>query len=77
MSKIILTYGTELEQVPHKCMSTLLATEESFIRRLTGLSERNKVKNEIIRKILGADKKPDIIVITENKYLCWNGHVQL
>jgi len=52
----------------------LEAAHHKFQRRLLGITWRDKVRNEDIRKKAGSRKLEDIIIIKERR-LRWLGHV--
>jgi len=46
------------------------------LRRSARISRVERIKNEHIKKIMGAKGKPDVIDIIEQKRLQWYGHVK-
>ena len=47
-----------------------------MLRRSARISRVERIKNEHIKKIMGAKGKPDVIDIIEQKRLQWYGHVK-
>ncbi|KAK0150839.1 hypothetical protein N1851_008038 [Merluccius polli] len=58
-----LTYGHELWVVTKRTRSRVQAAEMSFLRRVAGLSLRDRVRSSVIREELGVDplllREPD------------------
>ena len=51
----IFAYGHELWVVTERTRSRVQAAEMSFLRRVTGLSLRDRVRSSVIREELGVD----------------------
>jgi hypothetical protein len=69
-------YGAEVWQIPTREVNKMLSTEMDVLRRSARKSSLERIKNENIKEIMGAEGKPDIIDIIENKILQWYGHVK-
>ena len=67
-----LLYGAESWPLSVTQMKTLEAAHHKFQRRLLGITWRDKVRNEDIRKKTGSRKLEDII---KERRLRWLGHV--
>jgi hypothetical protein len=69
-------YGAEVWQIPTGETNKIVATEMDVLRRADRTSRLEKIKNEIIKEIMGVKGKPDIIDIVEKKRLQRYGHVK-
>uniref|UniRef100_A0A8C6KZX9 Reverse transcriptase domain-containing protein n=1 Tax=Nothobranchius furzeri TaxID=105023 RepID=A0A8C6KZX9_NOTFU len=67
-----LTYGHELWVVIERTRSQKQAAEMSFLRRVTGLSFRDRVRSSVIREGLGVDP---LLLHVERIQLRWLGHL--
>ncbi|KAK0145331.1 putative uncharacterized transposon-derived protein F52C9.6 [Merluccius polli] len=67
-----LTYGHELWVVTERTRSQVQAAEMSFLRRVTGLSLRDRVRSSVIREELGVD--PPLLRV-ERSQMRWLGHL--
>jgi len=65
-----LLYGTELWPLPVTQMKKLEATHHKFQRRLLGITRKDQVRNEEIRKKTGLQE-----LIIKERRLRWLGHV--
>lgn len=70
----IITYGSEVWTLKSQIEKRLMATEMDFWRRSAGISRREKIRNEVIRKKM--DIKKSIIDFIEGKQLLWYGHTK-
>ena len=68
----ILTYGHELWVVTETTRSRIQAAEMSFLRRVAGLSLRDKVRSSDIRRELGVEP---LLLHIERSPLKWFGHL--
>nr|XP_054599772.1 uncharacterized protein LOC129164266 [Nothobranchius furzeri] len=67
-----LTYGHELWVVTDRMRSRIQAAEMSFLRRVAGLSLRDRVRSSVIREGLGVDP---LLLHIERSQLRWLGHL--
>uniref|UniRef100_A0A8C6M1L2 Reverse transcriptase domain-containing protein n=1 Tax=Nothobranchius furzeri TaxID=105023 RepID=A0A8C6M1L2_NOTFU len=67
-----LTYGYELWVVTERTRSRIQAAEMSFLRRVAGLSLRDRVRSLVIREGLGVDP---LLLYIERSQLRWLGHL--
>lgn len=67
-----LTYGHELWVVTEKMRSRIQAAEMSFLRRVAGLSLRDRVRSSDIREGLGVEP---LLLHIERSQLRWFGHL--
>uniref|UniRef100_A0A8C6LTA7 Reverse transcriptase domain-containing protein n=1 Tax=Nothobranchius furzeri TaxID=105023 RepID=A0A8C6LTA7_NOTFU len=67
-----LTYGHELWVVAERTRSWIQAAEMSFLRRVAGLSLRDRVRSSVIREGLGVDL---LLLHIERSQLRWLGHL--
>uniref|UniRef100_A0A8C6KZ86 Reverse transcriptase domain-containing protein n=1 Tax=Nothobranchius furzeri TaxID=105023 RepID=A0A8C6KZ86_NOTFU len=67
-----LTYGHELWVVTERTRSRIQAAEMSFLRRVAGLSLRDRVRSSVIREGLGVDP---LLLHIERSQLRWLGHL--
>ena len=68
----ILTYGHELWVMTERMRSRVQAAEMSFLRRVSGLSLRDRVRNSDIRERLGVEP---LLLHVERSQLRWVGHL--
>nr|XP_054589577.1 uncharacterized protein LOC129153652 isoform X2 [Nothobranchius furzeri] len=68
----ILTYGHELWVVTERTRSRIQAAEMSFLRRVAGLSLRDRVRSSDIREGLGVEP---LLLRIERSQLRWFGHL--
>ena len=66
------TYGHELWVVTERTRSPVQAAEMSFLRRLAGLSLRDRVRSSVIRRELGVDP---LLVRVKRSQMRWLGHL--
>ncbi|MDF4341185.1 hypothetical protein P3480_25615, partial [Vibrio parahaemolyticus] len=67
-----LTYGHELWVVTERMRSQIQAAEMSFLRRVAGLSPRDRVRSSDIREGLGVEP---LLLCVEWGQLRWFGHL--
>jgi hypothetical protein len=67
-----LTYGHELWVVTERTRSRVQAAEMSFLRRVAGLSLRDRVRSSVIRRELGVDP---LLLHVERSQMRWFGHL--
>ncbi|MDG2633017.1 hypothetical protein P7M35_24665, partial [Vibrio parahaemolyticus] len=67
-----LTYGHELWVVTERMRSRIQAAEMSFLRRVAGLSLRDRVRSSDIREGLGVEP---LLLHIERSQLRWFGHL--
>ena len=67
-----LTYGHELWVVTERTRSRIQAAEMSFLRRVAGLSLRDRVRSSDIRRELGVES---LLLRVERSQLRWFGHL--
>lgn len=67
-----LTYGHELWVVTERMRSRVQAAEMSFLRRVAGLSLRDRVRSSDIRERLGVEP---LLLRIERSQLRWFGHL--
>uniref|UniRef100_A0A8C6MCM8 Reverse transcriptase domain-containing protein n=1 Tax=Nothobranchius furzeri TaxID=105023 RepID=A0A8C6MCM8_NOTFU len=67
-----LTYGHELWVVTERMRSWIQAAKMSFLRRVSGLSLRDRVRSSVIREGLGIDS---LLLHIERSQLRWLGHL--
>uniref|UniRef100_A0A8C6LRX0 Reverse transcriptase domain-containing protein n=1 Tax=Nothobranchius furzeri TaxID=105023 RepID=A0A8C6LRX0_NOTFU len=67
-----LTYGHELWVVTERTRSRIQAAEMSFLRRVAGLSLRDRVRSSVIQEGLGVDP---LVLHIQRSQLRWLGHV--
>ena len=67
-----LTYGHELWVVTERTRSRIQAAEMSFLRRVAGLSLRDRVRSSDIRRELGVEP---LLLRIERSQLRWFGHL--
>ncbi|KAK0156594.1 putative uncharacterized transposon-derived protein F52C9.6 [Merluccius polli] len=67
-----LTYGHELWVMTERTRSRVQVAEMSFLRRVAGLSLRDRVRSSVIRKELGVDP---LLVRVERSQMRWLGHL--
>ncbi|KAK0155246.1 Craniofacial development protein 2 [Merluccius polli] len=67
-----LTYGHELWVMTERTRSRVQAAEMSFLRRVAGLSLRDRVRSSVIREELGVD--PQLLRV-ERSQMRWLGHL--
>ncbi|KAK0146650.1 putative uncharacterized transposon-derived protein F52C9.6 [Merluccius polli] len=67
-----LTYGHELWVVTERTRSRVQAAEMSFLRRVAGLSLRDRVRSLVIREDLGVDP---LLLRVERSQMRWLGHL--
>nr|XP_054589525.1 RNA-directed DNA polymerase from mobile element jockey isoform X1 [Nothobranchius furzeri] len=68
----ILTYGHELWVMTERTRSRIQAAEMSFLRRVAGLSLRDRVRSSDIREGLGVEP---LLLRIERSQLRWFGHL--
>uniref|UniRef100_A0A8C6L8D1 Reverse transcriptase domain-containing protein n=1 Tax=Nothobranchius furzeri TaxID=105023 RepID=A0A8C6L8D1_NOTFU len=69
---LTLTYGHEFWVVTERTRSWMQAAEMSFLRRVAGLSLRDRVRSSVIREGLGVDP---LLLHIERSQLRWLGHL--
>nr|XP_049618290.1 E3 SUMO-protein ligase PIAS2 isoform X1 [Syngnathus scovelli]XP_049618292.1 E3 SUMO-protein ligase PIAS2 isoform X1 [Syngnathus scovelli]XP_049618293.1 E3 SUMO-protein ligase PIAS2 isoform X1 [Syngnathus scovelli] len=67
-----LTYGHELWVVTERTRSRIQAAEMSFLRRMSGLSFRDRVRSSVIRERLGVES---LLLHVERSQMRWLGHL--
>ncbi|KAK0144601.1 putative uncharacterized transposon-derived protein F52C9.6 [Merluccius polli] len=67
-----LTYGHELWVVTERTRSRVQAAEMSFLRRVAGLSLRDRVRSSVIREELRVDP---LLLRIERSQMRWLGHL--
>ena len=67
-----LTYGHELWVMTERTRSRVQAAEMSFLRRVAGLSFRDRVRSLVIREELGVDP---LLLRVEKSQMRWLGHL--
>lgn len=67
-----LTYGHELWVVTERTRSRVQAAEMSFLRRVAGLSLRDRVRSSVIREELGVEP---LLLRIEKSQMRWLGHL--
>uniref|UniRef100_A0A8C6P7M2 Reverse transcriptase domain-containing protein n=1 Tax=Nothobranchius furzeri TaxID=105023 RepID=A0A8C6P7M2_NOTFU len=67
-----LTYGHELWVVTERTRPRIQAAEKSFLRRMAGLSLRDRVRSSVIREGLGVDP---LLLHIERSQLRWLVHL--
>ncbi|KAK0154053.1 Craniofacial development protein 2 [Merluccius polli] len=67
-----LTYGHELWVMTERTRSRVQAAEMSFLRRVAGLSFRDRVRSSVIREELGVDP---LLLRVERSQMRWLGHL--
>ncbi|KAK0139279.1 LINE-1 reverse transcriptase [Merluccius polli] len=67
-----LTYGHELWVVTERTRLRVQAAEMSFLRRVAGLSLRDRVRSSVIREELGVDP---LLLRVERSQMRWLGHL--
>ncbi|KAK0148964.1 Craniofacial development protein 2 [Merluccius polli] len=67
-----LTYGHELWVMTERTRSRVQAAEMSFLRRVAGLSLRDRVRSSVIREELGVDP---LLLRVERSQMRWLGHL--
>ncbi|KAK0154256.1 putative uncharacterized transposon-derived protein F52C9.6 [Merluccius polli] len=67
-----LTYGHELWVMTERTRSRVPAAEMSFLRRVAGLSLRDRVRSSVIREELGVDP---LLLRVERSQMRWLGHL--
>ncbi|KAL7836057.1 hypothetical protein SRHO_G00284040 [Serrasalmus rhombeus] len=67
-----LTYGHELWVMTERTRSRIQAAEMSFLRRVAGLSLRDRVRSSVIREGLGVEP---LLLHVERSQLRWFGHL--
>ncbi|KAK0134738.1 putative uncharacterized transposon-derived protein F52C9.6 [Merluccius polli] len=67
-----LTYGHELWVVTERTRSWVQAAEMSFLRKVAGLSLRDRVRSSVIREELGVDL---LLLRVERTQMRWLGHL--
>ncbi|KAK0137964.1 Delta-1-pyrroline-5-carboxylate synthase [Merluccius polli] len=67
-----LTYGHELWVMTERTRSRVQAAEMSFLRRVAGLSLRDRVRSSVIREKLGVDP---LLLRVERSQMRWLGHL--
>ncbi|XP_049595828.1 leucine-rich repeat-containing protein 57 isoform X1 [Syngnathus scovelli] len=67
-----LTYGHELWVVTERTRSRIQAAEMSFLRRMSGLSLRDRVRSSVIRERLGVES---LLLHVERSQMRWLGHL--
>ena len=67
-----LTYGQELWRLSERTRSRIQAAEMSFLRRVAGLSLRDRVRSSAIREELGVEP---LLLHVERSQLRWLGHL--
>ncbi|KAK0138211.1 putative uncharacterized transposon-derived protein F52C9.6 [Merluccius polli] len=67
-----LTYGHELWVMTERTRSWVQAAEMSFLRRVAGLSLRDRVRSSVIREELGVDP---LLLRVERSQMRWLGHL--
>lgn len=70
----ILLYGSECWTLTKSCERKLLVTEMSWLRRMIGVSRKERIRNEIIRQRTG--QAENIILKIKRRRLTWFGHVE-
>lgn len=70
--KPILTYGSESWILTNQMKSRIQATEMKYLRRVKGITRRDRVRNEAIRKDL---KVEPVVKTIERQQLKWLGHL--
>lgn len=69
----ILTYGCETWVLSQRMRSKLQACEMKYLRKVRGVTRRDKIRNEQIRTDLGMESVSKFI---EQRQLSWWGHLQ-
>ncbi|XP_051789808.1 uncharacterized protein LOC127529636 [Erpetoichthys calabaricus] len=67
-----LTYGHELWVVPERTRSRIQAAEMSFLRRVSGLSLKDRVRSSVIREGLRVEP---LLLRIERSQMRWLGHL--
>ena len=68
----ILTYGHELWVVTERTRSRIQATEMGFLRRVSGLSLRDRVRSSVIQEGLGVEP---LLLRIKRSQMRWLGHL--
>ncbi|CAG9823911.1 unnamed protein product [Phaedon cochleariae] len=69
----ILTHGCESWVLTEQEKSKIRATETKYLRRVKGITRREKIRNVVIREELEIESIEEYI---EKKQLAWWGHLQ-
>ena len=67
-----LTYGHELWVVTERTRSRIQVAEMGFLRRVSGLSLRDRVRSSVIREGLGVEP---LLLLIEKSQMRWLGHL--
>ena len=67
-----LTYGHEVWVMTERIRSRIQAAEMSFLRRVAGVSLRDRVRSSVIRERLGVEP---LLLHLERSQLRWFGHL--
>ena len=70
----VLLYGSECWCLRKEDERRLLVTEMSWLRRIKGRSRRERIRNTITRKELGAEET--VVEKIQKRRLKWFGHVK-
>ena len=68
----VLLYGSETWVLTQKLKSKIQATEMRVLRLIHGVTRRDRIRNENIRKSLSVEP---VLTIIERNQLRWYGHV--
>ena len=70
----VILYGAETWTLRRTEENKLLTTEMTCLRRIRGISRRDKIRNNSIREMVGIKK--NILETLEERRLRWYGHVR-
>lgn len=68
----ILTYGSESWILTSRLHSKIQALDMKYLRRVKGISKRDRIRNDVVRQELGVES---ILEVVERNQLKWFGHV--
>lgn len=68
----ILTYGSESWVLTNRTKSRIQAMEMKYLRRVKGITRKDRIRNEVVREELGIESIDETI---ENNKLKWFGHM--
>ena len=69
----VLIYGSECWGLKKKDQRKLLTTEMSMLRKMLGVTLRDKIRNEEVRR--RTTVMTSVVTVVEQNKLCWYGHV--